>query len=80
MTAELVKDSKTAYAFHAVVERVEERFTNVHVKGAGKDATFQKTSDGWFVLMRNWPSAIWFGHEKPEFQANEHVKITIGRM
>lgn len=81
MTAELIKGGeKTTYVFHEVVERVEERFTKIHVRGVGNEAVFQKVSEGWFVLMRNWPSAIWFGREKPEFQANEHVKITIGSM
>lgn len=77
---ELIQDKEEVYVIHAVVERVEERHTNIHVRGAGKDAVFQRVSDGWYVLMRNWPSAIWFGRDQPKFAANEHVKITFKRV
>lgn len=80
MSVNIVKEEKTAYVIHEVVERVEERHTKIHVRGVGNDATFQKVSDGWFVLMRNWPSAIWFGSDQPTLQAGDHVKITFQKV
>lgn len=69
----------TAYVIRSRVRSVEERHTKIHVRGAGPDAVFQSRSDGWFVLVDNWPSAIWFGAEKPELQVGDQVRITFQR-
>lgn len=67
------------YRFCAVVKLVEERFVQAHVGGALDKAVFRDDSIGWWVIFQGWPSAMFFGAEKPDFVAGDMIDMTAQR-
>ncbi len=69
--------SPIRYRFSAVVKTVEERFEQIWVSGTQKDAVFRDNSLGWWVIFQGWPSAMFFGAERPDFEAGDVIDMTV---
>ena len=65
----------TRLVIPATISKVEERFIAAHVKGFGAEATIERKSTGWWIVIEQL--AIHVGPDKPDFAAGELVKLSI---
>lgn len=75
--------TSTAYEFHAVVRKVEERFAKVfdaEKVGSvqhGQQLESTEVSTGWWVVLDGWPVAIRFGKLKPHVEKGQTMIIDM---
>jgi len=68
------------YSFRDMVFRVEERFIDRHVTGAGALAKFIPVSIGWFISLKGSQISICVGEQKPELIPGDDVKFSIEKL
>ncbi len=68
------------YVFTFRIFSIVERFKQVHVSGAGKDALFRQESLGWFICLEPGFYMLGIGPEKPEFREGDQIKLTMEKI
>lgn len=62
------------YVVVTEIEKVEERYeTYDHEKGTSKSR-----STGWWLVLRGFPDAIWFGDVPPFWDSEKSIPFTPG--
>jgi hypothetical protein len=64
--------------FRAKIVQVEEKTRAVWRSGLGKEAVFDKVSEGWWVTLDAGIS-LWVGSTKPDLVRGESVTISLDR-
>lgn len=70
-------ESALTYVIKTKVTHIEERWQDVYVSGIGKDATFSKSSMGWFVGFDGSHELLQLGYERPQLYLGDLVEISI---
>jgi hypothetical protein len=70
----------TRYVLTTTITNVEERFKPKYVSGFGADVVMERISLGWFLSLLGSYEAIHMGFEKPNFQKDDKVRITIEKV
>ncbi len=65
------------FVIYSRVVSIQHRFRDQWVRGNGANAVFEKVDMGFYMHLEGSHEVIFMGMEKPQYQPNDHMKITI---
>lgn len=72
-----MSNTEIVYSQRRKIVGLKEYTRQVHVSGAGKDATFRTVSLGWGVILEPGHDVFFVGAEKPAFLPGQFVTFSI---